>query len=143
MSSLSSIGVKVELSSGNQEPLLHEIRHALTVLLREGRGACIDLKSIPLAPGEEGRLLEWLGKGELRVELNAFGTSEILETAFSGVWVVSHFDTSGALVGRFIEVARVPEIVYAQTGDIATGLARLTAALGHETNTAEVADGAG
>jgi HupH hydrogenase expression protein, C-terminal conserved region len=142
---LRSIGVQVELCSGNQEPLLHEIRHALAALLDEGRGTCIDLKGIPLAPGEEERILARLGKGELRAELTAFGTSEILETAFSGVWVISHFDTQGALLGRFVEVTRIPEIVCSQTADIAAGLAQLTSLLHARadlTNTTRVTDDA-
>lgn len=140
---LRSIGVRVELSSGNLEPLLHEVRHALAALLNEGRNTCIDLKGIPLAPGEEERILHWLGRGELRAELSVFGTSEILETGFSGVWVISHFDTQGALSGRFIEVARVPDIVSAQTADIAAGLTRLTTLLDstENTNTTRPTDG--
>jgi len=141
---LRSIGVRVELSSGNQEPLFHEIRHALAALLNEGRDTCIDLRGIPLAPGEEERILQRLGRGELRAELTAFGTSEIFETAFAGVWVVSHFDTKGELLGRFVEVTRVPEIVASQVADIAAGLTRLSTLLdtGENTNTTRPTDGA-
>lgn len=126
---LRSIAVKVELSSGNIEPLLHEIRHALELLLREGTSTTLDLKSIPLAPGEEDRILEVLGKGEVRAALSAFGTSELSETSFPGVWVVTHYDAQDALRACFIEVTRVPAILCAQTPDIADGLARLAISL--------------
>lgn len=126
---LRSIAVKVELSSGNVEPLLHEIRHALAELLREGRGTVIDLKSLPLAAGEEERILQALGSGEIQASLNVFGASEILETAFPGVWVITHRDEKAIVQGRFIEVTRCPQILCSQDPDIAAGLNRLCAFL--------------
>ncbi len=126
---LRSIAVKVELSSGNVEPLLHQVRHALTQLLREGRSTVIDLKSIPLAPGEEDRILQTLGEGEIHATLSACGPSEIAETAFPGVWVITHRDERAAVQARFIEVTRAPEILCSQTPDIVAGLDRLCASL--------------
>ena len=126
---LDAIGVKIERSSGNVPPLLHEIRHALALLLERGERTCIDLKSIPLAPGEEDRIVAALGKGEVHAEVDALGLSEIAETAFPGVWVVSHCDERGALQARFIEVTEVPEVLRSQHSDIADGLARLTTRL--------------
>jgi hydrogenase-1 operon protein HyaF len=126
---LDAIRVKIEHSSGNVAPLLHEIRHALSLLLDRGESTCIDLKSIPLAPGEEERIVAALGKGEVRAEVDAFGMSEIAETEFPGVWVVSHCDENGACQARFIEVTQVPDILRSQNSDIADGLARLTTRL--------------
>jgi hydrogenase-1 operon protein HyaF len=126
---LRSIAVKVELSSGNIEPLLHEVRHALSELLREGRSSVIDLKGIPLAAGEEEELLRKLGSGEVRATLSVFGSSEIAETAFPGVWVVTHRDEQGVIQGRFVEITRVPEILCSQIPDVADGLERLCASL--------------
>ncbi len=126
---LRSIPVAVELSSGNIEPLLHEIRHALELLLSAGTSTTIDIKSIPLAPGEEERILHVLGRGEVCATLSAFGTSELFETAFPGVWVVTHHDAQGAVRARFIEVTRLPEILCAPEPDIADGLARLRTSL--------------
>ena len=127
---LRSIAVKVELSSGNIEPLLHQVRHALAALLREGRSTVIDLKSIPLAPGEEDRILQALGGGEIHATFSVFGASEIAETAFPGVWIVTHRDERSAVQARFIEITRVPEILCSQTPDILAGLDRLCASLG-------------
>ena len=50
---LQSIRVRTEISSGNIPPLLHEIRHALAALSTSGTRNIIDLKGIPLAPGEQ------------------------------------------------------------------------------------------
>lgn len=126
---LEAIGVAVEHGSGNIEPLLHEIRHALTRLLEEGTSTCIDLKSIPLAPGEEERIMRALGTGEVRAELAVLGRSELIETCSPGVWVITHFDEGGAQQARFIEITAVPEILRSQEADIAAGLKRLTAQL--------------
>ena len=128
-SALSAITVKVEASSGNIRPLLHEIRHALSSLLNQGQYSCIDLKSIPLAPGEEERIVAALGTGEVHATVTALGPSEIAETQFPGAWLVTHYDENGAMQARFIEITHMPEILRSQNSDITEGLARLTARL--------------
>ncbi|MEZ5541315.1 MAG: hydrogenase expression/formation C-terminal domain-containing protein [Pseudomonadota bacterium] len=115
--------------TGNVIPLLHEIRHALSALLEEGRETTIDLRSLPLGPGEEDEIEQLLGCGEVRVELSALGPSEIVETRYPGVWIVTHHNTDGAVIGRFIEICLVPQLVAAQTADIHAGLAELNARL--------------
>ena len=87
------------------------------------------LKSIPLAPGEQEAILATLGEGEVRAELQSLGKSEILETSFPGVWVVTHYDEQGDIKARFIEITRMPEILESQAPDIAEGLARLESLL--------------
>lgn len=127
---LDAIAVKIEHSSGNIEPLLHEIRHALTLLLNVGATTCIDLRGIPLAPGEEARIMEALGKGEVSAAITASGSSEVAETQYPGVWLVSHFNEESETQGRFIEITSIPDILRSQTSDIADGLARLRSRLG-------------
>jgi hydrogenase-1 operon protein HyaF len=121
---------KPETPSGNIKLLLHEIRHAVWRLLNEGTCSCIDLKGIPLVPGEEEGILQALGQGEARAQLRLFGASELIETSFPGVWVVTHYDARGDIQARFVEVTRVPPILCSQTADIADGLMRLAASLG-------------
>jgi hydrogenase-1 operon protein HyaF len=103
--------------TGNLLPLLHEIRHALNRWLNDGTVHIIDLRSIPMAPHEETQLLETLGRGEIQATLSALGNSEIFETGIAGVWLVSHHNDDGVLVGRFIEICHVPEILKSQTED--------------------------
>jgi hydrogenase-1 operon protein HyaF len=114
MSALAGIAVTVELASGNIEPLLHEIGHALERLLDLGEPSILDLRGVPLAPGEEDRILGFLGTGEVRAELEAGGRSTVTESRFPGVWVVTHHDTAGEIVGRLIEVTFVPDILLSQ-----------------------------
>ena len=65
MTRLDDVAVTVEHSTGNVVPLLHEIRHALERLVDSGEPTMIDLRGIPLAPGEEDALESALGSGEV------------------------------------------------------------------------------
>jgi len=113
----------------NVIPLLHEIRHGLARLLENDAATTIDLRSIPMAPGEEERIISVLGTGEVEAHMTAMGPSEIMETRFPGVWLVTHYNTENEVVGKFIEVCDMPQILKAQAEDIREGLAQLTAQL--------------
>jgi hydrogenase-1 operon protein HyaF len=129
MNAPETIAVRAEFETGNVRPLLHEIRHALVRLADGGDGTVIDLQSLPLAPGEERRIEEALGQGEIAAELNALGRSSIVETAYPGVWMITHRNTEDEVIGRFIEVTRVPALLKAQPEDVQAGLERLTGEL--------------
>ena len=109
----------------NVKPLLHEIRHALAKLLNDQESTVIDLRSLPLAPGEEEKLLNKLGHGEVHASLNALGPTEIVETGYPGVWVVLHYNTDREVIGKFIEICEIPELLRSQQGDIREGLEQL------------------
>jgi len=111
----------------NVQPLLHEIRHALVTLLDDGSNTVIDLRSLPLAPGEEQKLLDKLGQGEVHARLQALGPSEIVETRYPGVWVVVHFNNDNEVIGKFIEVCDIPGLLRSQQEDIRQGLEQLQA----------------
>lgn len=129
MSSLDKIAVTTEVATGNVEPLLHEIRHALKRLASGEEGTKIDLKSLPLAPGEEERIEETLGTGEVRAEVDALGPTLIQETSYSGVWLITHKNADDAVVARFIEVTFIPELLRSQPADIDAGIDRLESEL--------------
>ena len=114
----------------NVEPILHEIRHALKKLVDRGESSIIDLRSIPLAPGEEETIIRTLGKGEVDTKLNALGPSEIYESRFAGVWIVTHFNENDSIVSRFIEVTVFPDVLKSQHEDVVHSLQRLTEELG-------------
>ena len=111
--------------TGNLLPLLYEIRHALNSWLNDGTTHAIDLRSIPMAPDEETQLLETLGVGEIQATLSALGSSEVFETGIAGVWLVTHHNEDGGLVGRFIEICHIPEILKSQTEDARCALQTL------------------
>jgi len=120
--------LKVEIGgyqTGNVLPLLHEIRHALRQLLDTGETTTIDLRGLPMAPGEQARLLDFLGKGEISVQMDALGKSEIIETRYPGIWLIVHYNSNQEVMGKFIEITRIPAILEAQTEDMEDALASL------------------
>jgi hydrogenase-1 operon protein HyaF len=125
MTSLNDIPVHVEPTTGNVAPLLHEIRHALDRLATSDEKTVIDLRALPLAPGEESRIEETLGAGEVHAELDALGPTNVRETAYSGVWLVTHRNAEREIIGRFVEICRIPEILMAQDEDIAGSVQQL------------------
>lgn len=125
MSALDSIAVRVEAMSGNVMPLLHEIRHALVRVAGGGQGTTIDLGSLPMAPGEDKRIEDLLGQGEVRAELNALGPTVVQETRYPGVWFITHRNTEQEVVARFIEVTRMPELLLAQSEDMRRAVSEL------------------
>lgn len=129
MSGQQSMPVGIEAVTGNVEPLLHEIRHALRRLADGQDGTAIDLYRLPLAPGEERRIEALLGTGEVRAELDSLGPTLVQETAIPGVWFVTHRNTEDTVVARLIEVTRMPELLKSQQADIEHGLRKLESAL--------------
>ena len=114
------------------QPLLHEIKHALRKLIESGDSSIIDLRSIPLAPGEEDIIINTLGCGEVHARLNALGPSEIVETRFAGVWLITHFNEDNSIIGRFIEITALPDILQSQAEDMEFSLAQLESELDNE-----------
>lgn len=103
----------------NVLPLLYEISHALEALQIHGETRTIDLRALPLAPGEEEEIESLLGTGEVSAQLDALGTSHIKETRFPGVWLITHYNTEQELIAKFIEITRMPSILQTQPDDIA------------------------
>lgn len=114
----------------NARPILFEVRHALEELIDSGETSIIDLRSIPLAPGEEETIIKTLGKGEVHARLDALGPSEVIETRFAGVWLVTHFNDEEEIVSRFIEITTIPEILKSQDEDMSNALIELAHELG-------------
>jgi len=116
--------------TGNVLPLMHEIKHALQRWLETGEPGMIDLRSIPMAPGEEDELISVLGEGEVHARLSALGPSDIYETRYPGVWLVTHYNDNEEIMSRFIEVIDMPSILKSQADDVHDGQERLAAQLG-------------
>ncbi len=118
--------VEIEtLETGNVLPLLHEIRHALERLIDSAEETVIDLRSLPMAPGEEARIEAMLGKGEVEAILNALGPTKIHETSIPGVWWIVHYNENDVVLGKFIEITRIPSVLNAQTEDMQAGIATM------------------
>lgn len=111
---------------GGLRAVMYEILALLEKLAAEGKTGRIDVRSLPMIPGEYEALKRALGKGEVDVDLHLnSGLSRCRETAFPGVWWIDHRDAAGATVAEFIEVARVPDILVPETPEIREGIGRL------------------
>lgn len=125
---LADIKIKVEqfdYESGNFRSVLSEIKFALQQLLEQKKSHCIDFRAMPWSPGEEEKLEQYLGRGEISVQLNALGKSTFYETRYSGVWIVSHYNQDEELIGKLIEISYLPEMIFAQKEDIRSSLERI------------------
>ena len=128
MQHLSDIKIVVDnpsLETGNLPGILSEIEQALEELLNSKQVHRIDLRAMPWSAGEEHKLEQMLGRGEVTIELNALGKSIFQETRYSGVWLISHYNEAEELIGKIIEISYLPDMVFAQQEDISRGLERL------------------
>jgi hydrogenase-1 operon protein HyaF len=130
MNSLDRIGVRVETVSASAgssyvPALLREIEALLTDLVETGRSGRIDLRSLPLLPGDDERLAEALGQGEVEAVIEALGESRVRETGVAGVWWVTHANADGDTVAAFIDISLMPEILMTHADDARAGLVSL------------------
>lgn len=115
--------------SVNADPLLHEIASLLCDLVESGKSSSIDLRSLPLLPGDYEKLKDVLGQGEVSATLEALGATHVRETAIHGVWWVTHYNGDETIVAEFIEVTTMPEILRTHPADAGVGLDRLRSRL--------------
>ncbi len=109
----------------NVKAILNEINNMMQVLLDTGETNAIDLRSLPLLPGEYEALKEILGEGEVSVQLETLGSSRIIETRLTGVWWLYHDDENSERLAEFIEVTYMPDILKSDAKEVATASAAL------------------
>lgn len=126
---LKETSVNADSCYHNTLPLLHEIAHALQRLQADGTTTTLDLNAIPFGPGDERRLIDFLGSGEISAKLEAMGESRIWESAYPGVWVIDHRGATGERVAFQIEITKLPGILEAQPEEIVEALSALQKAL--------------
>jgi hydrogenase-1 operon protein HyaF len=124
--------LQIPMGSGNPQAILAELETALRALLETGKEHSIDLRSLPLAPGEIDYLRDALGTGEVRIDVDALGPSRIVETAIRGVWWVTHRNALDQVMAEFLEVSFCPDIVRAQRDDVRDSLGDLNVRLAEE-----------
>ena len=110
----------------NIRAILHEIETMLESLLASNETGAIDIRSLPLLPGDYEALEAALGTGEIVAEFNGgFGSTIVTETETSGVWWIKHYNEEGDIAAEFIETTRIPEILLSQEADIRESLKEL------------------
>ena len=134
MSGLDEIAVQVE--SGPTAPtaqvqaILSEIETLLRLLQESGEPGGIDLRSLPLFPGDYEALVEALGEGEVSATVRALGPTEVRETAVPGVWWTIHRNEGDEVVAELIEVTKCPDILCTPPEDLDEALERLASLRG-------------
>jgi len=113
--------------SGLPDAILMEIAELLERLVDEGINGAIDLRSLPMSDEDRACLEDRLGYGEVNATLDVAGQTEIIETAYPGVWWVRHLDGRGRVAAEQIVVTRVPDILISPPEDIRAAAARLIA----------------
>ncbi|MCG6977014.1 MAG: hydrogenase expression/formation protein [Acidiferrobacterales bacterium] len=117
----------------NVHAILHEIETLLDALLQTGETSAIDIRSLPLLPGDYDALASALGTGEISAEFDGgSGPTVVVETGTSGVWWVTHYNDENEIAAEFIEVTRIPEILMSQDDDIQDSLKGLRERLQNE-----------
>lgn len=87
--------------------------------------ATIDLRSLPLSAEDLEALEDRLGRGEVEIQLDVAGRSDVWETGYAGVWWVRHLGVDGSVVTELLEITDVPRVVRAHRDDIEAAARRL------------------
>lgn len=90
----------------------------------------IDLNSLPLDARTRALLRDRLGQGEVVATIEAAGRSQVVETAYPGVWWIRHETGEDDSALEQITVARVPALLCAHPVDIERASLRLADDLG-------------
>ena len=115
----------------NAHALLHEIVACLQLLLREGQPSRIDLDAIPLGEEDLALLQDNLGEGPIQAEVvdEETGVVRVIETGIAGVWWLQQLDEDDAVIGQYLEINSIPELMRISEELIADGRDALQARL--------------
>lgn len=107
-----------QIITDNVRALLAEISSLLTDLIHNDKTGSIDLRSLPLLPGEYDAIKTILGEGEVHVHFDSTGPTQIYETGLGGVWWVRHENENNECIAELIEVTPIPEILKSPRNEI-------------------------
>ena len=112
-------------ATGMAWSVLAEVGRLLEKLAANGETGCVDLRSLPLTDADRAELESLLGCGEVRVELDLTGRSEVWETAYAGAWWIRHLGAGDRIAVELISVCPVPDILTTHAADIQAAARRL------------------
>ena len=102
----------------NVRALLSEISTMLAELINDSKSNSIDVRSLPLLPGEYDAIKTILGEGEIKASFDSLGPTHIYETGLAGVWWVRHENENDECVSDVIEITRIPGILESPMNEI-------------------------
>ncbi len=109
--------------------IANEVESMLARLADIGACGSIDLRGLPMAPGDRDVLRRIFAEGEVSAVIHALGSTQVYETIVRGVWWVTHHNEDGKVAAEFIEITHMPEILKTPPDDVADGLEMLHAQL--------------
>jgi hydrogenase-1 operon protein HyaF len=132
---LSEIPIRIEYAASAQPnddrlspaglAVLRDIERLLGEYQAFGHAGSIDLRWLPLLPGDLERLKDILGTGEVGATIAALGSSTAQETAIQCVWWITHRGTDDAMIGHWIEITEVPSLLRSDRSSIPYALQTL------------------
>ena len=105
-------------STGMARVIMAELKDHLENLLLNDETHAIDLLSLPMSETDLDELADYLGVGEVSATISNIGSSSLRETAYRGIWWVTHYADDGKVIGELIEVARVPDILFTHDDEL-------------------------
>lgn len=142
MTSIGGIPVQMEYAPSAAvntlvQAVINEILQLMDACLGSGEGGAIDIKSLPLSAEDHQQLQHTLGKGEVQANAELSGSTEIYETAYAGVWWITHRNMDGKIIAEQLEVGPVPDILRCHHEDIQQARVRLGEVQGMSGETGE------
>jgi hydrogenase-1 operon protein HyaF len=104
--------------TGMANAVLNELSDYLNRLAEKGESNMIDLMSLPMTEADINELADMLGVGEVKATISSIGSSSIRETAYRGIWWVTHYGDDEKVVSELIEITQVPEILVTHMDEI-------------------------
>lgn len=119
----------MQSKSSKSDPMtravLTEILEHLRQLHNAGVTARIDVRRLPLPADGLEALIADLGRGEVEATMRGVGSCEFQETRLTGVWWITQKNAVGDIVGQFIEIALVPDLLICNRDDVAESVSKL------------------
>jgi len=104
--------------TGMANAVMNELSDHLKRLADEGETSIVDLQSLPMTEADIDELADMLGVGEVKATVSSIGTSSVRETAYRGIWWVTHYGHDEKVVSELIEITQVPEILITHMDEI-------------------------
>ena len=108
----------LDTPTGMAQALMNELSDYLARLAESGETNVVDLLSLPMSEADINELADLLGVGEVKATISSIGSSSIRETAYRGIWWVTHYGDDEKVIGELIEITQVPEILVTHIDEI-------------------------
>jgi hydrogenase-1 operon protein HyaF len=108
----------IDKPTGMANAVMNELSDYLKRLAEEGESNMIDLMSLPMTEADINELADMLGVGEVKATISSIGSSSIRETAYRGIWWVTHYGDDEKVLSELIEITQVPEILVTHIDEI-------------------------